>query len=204
MNEPIDQSVTMWIAALKEGDQDAAHDIWDRFFERLVRVARNKLGSSSRRVADEEDVAISAFDSLCRGAAAGRFTELTDRDDLWKLLVRISAQKSVDQMRHQGRQKRGGGAVRGHSIFARRGDKGPADFDAIMSEEPTPHLMAMLDEENARLLDQLRDDVLRRIALLRLSGHTNEEIAEETGISLRSVERKLGVIRAAWARELEG
>jgi len=74
----------------------------------------------------------------------------------------------------------------------------------MMNDEPTPALMAMLDEENSRLLDKLRDDVLRQIALLRLSGHTNEEIAEETGISLRSVERKLGLIRTAWSRELEG
>ena len=49
--------------------------------------------STCRRAADEEDVALSAFDSFCRGAEQGRFPQLDGRDDLWHLLVVITVRK---------------------------------------------------------------------------------------------------------------
>lgn len=75
-------TITQWIDNLKEGDQQAAFDLFEQYFERLVRLARRKMSDVPRRVADEEDVALSAFASLCRGAEKGRFPILHDRDDL--------------------------------------------------------------------------------------------------------------------------
>ena len=66
-------SVTQWIDRLKAGDPDAAQELWERYFRRLVGLARKKLRAAPRRAADEEDVALSAFDSFCRGAEQGRF-----------------------------------------------------------------------------------------------------------------------------------
>ncbi|MDP6448121.1 MAG: ECF-type sigma factor [Pirellulaceae bacterium] len=192
------EPVTLWIAALKEGSDEAAAQIWQRFFDRLTQVARRKLGSA-RRVADEEDVALSVFDTLCRGAEQGRFTQLRDRDDLWRLLVRITAQKSVDQLRRAGRQKRGGGDVRGHSVF---GGRDSAGFEDVLARDPSPDFLAALDEHHQRLFDALADDTLRQIAQLRMAGDSNEEIADALGVSLRTVERKLGLIRTRWSREL--
>lgn len=202
MSDSFEHSVTLWIAQLKSGDQNAATPIWKRYFDQLVRVAGRKMGSSSRRQADEEDVALSVFDSLCRGAAAGRFEQLTDRDDLWRLLVAITGQKSVDQIRRQMSQKRGGGNVRGDSIFSGTAPGEPAGFEQFLSEEPTPEFIALVEEQRGRLFAILRDDVQREIARMRLEGYTNEEIAEKLGISLRTVERKLGLIREVWEREI--
>ena len=137
MGSAFDESVTVWIENLKQDDSQAAGELWSRYFDRLVRLARRKLGDWPRRVADEEDVAVSVFSALCSGAAAGRFTQLQNRDDLWRLLVAISAMKVVDLMRHEGREKRGGGRVRGHSIFHRQ-DSLPQDFDGFMRDDPTP------------------------------------------------------------------
>jgi len=103
-----DGSVTHWIHQLQEGDSKAVQPIWERYFERLVRLARSKFRSAQPRGADEEDVALSALDSFCRGAEAGRFPQLEDRDNLWRLLVVITARKAVDLIRHEQRQKRGG------------------------------------------------------------------------------------------------
>ena len=114
--ESFDQSVTLWIRDLKGGHDDAVGKLWAKYFERLVRTAGRKLADVPKRMADEEDVALSAFHSLCRGAQAGRFDLLQDRDDLWRLLVAIASRKAVDQMRRQTSQKRGGGAVRGESV----------------------------------------------------------------------------------------
>jgi hypothetical protein len=90
-------SITHWIADLKAGDEDAARQLWQRYFDQLGRLARVKLRSAPRAMADEEDVALSAFHSLCAAAARGGFSELNDRDDLWRLLVTITARKAVRQ-----------------------------------------------------------------------------------------------------------
>jgi hypothetical protein len=62
----IEDSVTVWMASLKAGD--AAQKLWQRYFEALVRLARDRLRGAHRTVADAEDGALSAFDSFARGA----------------------------------------------------------------------------------------------------------------------------------------
>ena len=54
---------------------------------------------------------MSAFNSFCAGAAPGKFPQLADRDDIWRLLVVITARKAMAQANREGRQKRGGGRV---------------------------------------------------------------------------------------------
>src|SRR5262245_5593415 len=104
-------SVSNWLARLKAGDQAAAQPLWEGYSQRLVGLARARLPGAPRGAADEEDVALSAFASFCRGAEAGRFPQVADRDDLWRLLVLFTAHKALDRIRHERRHKRGGGAV---------------------------------------------------------------------------------------------
>src|SRR5262245_47055389 len=108
-----DGEVTRLVQQVKQGDPGAAHELWQRYFARLVALARQRLRGSPRRVADEEDVALSAFDSFCRRAEQQRFPRLEDRDDLWQLLVMITARKAADLANHDNRLKRGGGVVTG-------------------------------------------------------------------------------------------
>ena len=95
-------------ANLKAGDLAAAQPLWERYFQRLVRLARQKLraGHRSGADADAEDAALNVFDSFCDGVARGRFPQLDDRDDLWRLLVTITTHKVTDHARRHGRQKR--------------------------------------------------------------------------------------------------
>src|SRR6516164_6970459 len=111
-------SVSRLLEGFKAGDEAAVRSLWDRYCDRLVRLARQKLCNTGRGVADEEDVALSAFHSLCLGAREGRFPALADRGGLWGLLVFITAQKAADQIAYQRRKKRGGGKVRGESALA--------------------------------------------------------------------------------------
>src|ERR1700676_382215 len=110
-------SVTHWVGQLKAGERDAAQQLWEAYFRRLVGLARKKLQGAKVRTADEEDVALSAFDSFCRGAEHGRFPQLGDRNDLWRLLVVITGRKAIDLIQKEGRQKRGGGALLGESAL---------------------------------------------------------------------------------------
>src|SRR4051794_34840945 len=104
-------SVTRWLGGLRAGDPEAARQLWGHYFDDLVRLARGRLRDAPRSVADEEDAALGAFDSLCRGTAAGRFPRLDDRQDLWRVLVTITARKAADLVEHERRARRGGGRV---------------------------------------------------------------------------------------------
>jgi DNA-directed RNA polymerase specialized sigma24 family protein len=198
-----DGSVTRWIGDLKAGDADAAGQLWQRYFDGLVRLARKKLAGARKggAVEDEEDAALSAFKSLCAGAALGRFDLLKDRDDLWKLLVKITLRKVFDQVERQGRQKRGSGRLVGAEALAGVDPDSPGGFDQCIGREPTPAFAAMLVEELELRLDRLDDPSLKQVALWRMEGYTNNEIAAKLGCVSRSVERKLDLIRKAWLRE---
>jgi DNA-directed RNA polymerase specialized sigma24 family protein len=196
-------SVTHWISQLKAGDPDAAQHLWEAYFQRLVGLARKKLRSNQRRAADEEDVALSAFDSFCRAAEHGRYPQLSDRDDLWHLLVVITARKAADQVNHERRLKRGGGAVLGESAFL-----GPKDSEEpeggigqVIGQEPTPLFAAQVAEECERLLGCLPDPALRQVAVWKMEGDTSEQIAVKLGCVTRTVERKLRLIRNLWEKE---
>ncbi len=195
-----DGSITRWIAELKGGDLAAAQPLWERYFARMVELARARVRASGRRDAgsDEEDAALSAFDSLCAGLARGQFPQLADRDDLWRLLVVITTRKVRAQARRGLRQKRGGGLVRLASDLANPGDVDDDDDDLLaraVGSEPTPEFAAMVAEEYRRLLDRLGDDVLRKVAILRMEGYTSDAVAEQLGCARRTVARQLALIR---------
>jgi DNA-directed RNA polymerase specialized sigma24 family protein len=192
------ESITVWIRALRGGDPCAAGRLWQSYFARLVGLARKKLLGNIRAAADEEDVALSAFASFCRGAAAHRFPRLADRNDLWEVLVLLTVRKAYRLLRREGRHKRGGGRVR-HLSTLNEEDSGVL---GIFGREPTPELAASLAEECRRLLDALGDAQLRAIALWRMEGCTTDEIATQLGCVPRTVERKLRVIRGLWQQEI--
>jgi DNA-directed RNA polymerase specialized sigma24 family protein len=152
------------------------------------------------RVADEEDVALSAFDSFCRGAKEGRYPQISDRNNLWHLLGVLAERKAIDLLHHERRQKRGGGKVRGESVLDYQPSSSSvhAGIEQIMAPEPTPDVAAQVAEECERLLDRLNPE-LRRVALWKMEGYTNEEIAAKLGCVPRTVERKLRLIRSRWS-----
>jgi DNA-directed RNA polymerase specialized sigma24 family protein len=196
-------SVTSWIEKMKAGDQAGAQLLWERYFHRLVGLARTRLPKGHRRAADEEDVALSAFDSFCRGAEANRFPQLADRDDLWRLLITLTARKAFDQVRDEHRLKRGGGAVLGQSALRASAAEAEAEFERFAGREPTPESAALVAEECRRLLARLKTDELRTIAVWKMEGYTNLEIAAKLDCAPSTVERKLHRIRAQWQEEIE-
>ncbi len=202
-----EEQVSQWLTLLQRGDQRAAEVIWREYFEKIVRLAKRRLGELPRRAADEEDVALSAMNSLFRGAEAGRFPRLEDRDDLWKLLVTITARKAIKLQRRHFADKRGGGLVQGESVLVRRQDRdagmkgaGMKGIDQVLGREPTPELADMLSETCRVMFADLGDDMLGQIALLKLEGYSNGEIADQLSCSKRTIERKLERIKDKWAR----
>ena len=180
--------VTHWLGRLRAGDPDAAGPLFETYFARLVGLARARLRAAPRRAADEEDVALSAFDSFCRGAEAGRFPRLDDRDDLWQVLLVLCSRKAADLARREGRLKRGGGR-----------SAQELDPREVAGGGPSPEFAALVADECRHLLDQLGDDTLRQVAVWKLEGYTSAEIAARLGRAEGTVERKLALIRKAWS-----
>ncbi len=199
-------SVTHWIGQLQAGTgqvDEAAQKLWERYFQGLVGLARAKLQGMARRAADEEDVALSAFDSFCRGVERGQFPRLDDRDNLWQLLVVITARKAAHLRRHETQQKRGGGDVRGESawIDPAASSQGDGGIDQVIGPEPTPDFAVQVAEQCRLLLDRLQDEELAHVALMKMEGFSTEEIAARLGCVPRTVERKLRLIRDIWSQE---
>ena len=194
-------SVTAWIDELCAGNRAAAEPLWRSYFQRLVGLARQKLrGRLRSAMSGAEDVALSAFDSFYRAAEQGRFPQLNDRDDLWRLLFVITERKAIDLVKHENAIRRGGGKVRHEGSLA--GDSTATDpLDRVAAPSPAPEMIDRLTDECRRLLDALDDDTLRAVALAKMEGYTNQEIATRLGRSLPAVERKLQRIRKVWEKE---
>lgn len=198
-----ENSVTIWIDGVKAGDGADIRRLWDRYFERLVRLAGARMPAHCRRAFDEEDVALSAFRSFCDRAGRGQFPRLSDRDDLWRLLATITVRKALDTMRRQTRQKRGGGRVLGESALL-AGEGAGAEGDGVaevLSREPTPEEVAGFADDYNRFLDRLQDPALRSVAIRRLEGQSTQEIARALNVSTKTIDRKLQLIRAIWSRD---
>lgn len=195
---PDEGSVTFWLRQLREGKSTAAQQLWEGYFRRLVGLARGKLQGRTRAAADEEDVALSAFASFCRGAERGVFPRLEDRGDLWQVLVLLTARKAARLHRRESAQKRGGGDVLHASMI---GTGEGTVLEEVIGSEPTPEFAAELADEYAHLLSQFGDDEeLRRIANWKLEGYSNAEIARQLGVVERTVERRLNLIRKRWCQ----
>ncbi len=141
---------------------------------------------------DEEDVALSAFKSLLIRAEQGKFPELEDRDDLWQLLYVLTVRKAVSLSKREHAKRRGGGAV------CYLSDLPEAQLQEAVGDEPTPELAFQMAEECRRLVDALGDETLQSVALWKMEGYTNKEVAAKLGVVEQTVERKLRRIRELW------
>lgn len=184
---------------MKAGDADAAERLWERYFGRLLALDRNHLGIVAHGGADVQDVAQSVLKSLCLGAERGKFPQLTDRNNLWTLLVAMTAHKSIDLIRRERRLKRGGGRVLDEAALI----AGKETIEDVVADEPTPHFAAQFAEQCQSLLSRLTD-VERRTAELKLQAFTNQEIADQMDGGLRTVERRLRAVRLVWTAPCDG
>jgi DNA-directed RNA polymerase specialized sigma24 family protein len=188
-------SITRLIGHLKDGDREASQQLWDAYFGRLVRLAQSRLRGAARHGADEEDVVVSVFESFFRRTEQGRFPQLQDRDDLWKLLFVLTVRKAINHVHHETRQSRGGGRIRSLT------DLEDLSARELMCIEPSPDFAAQMTEECQNLLDRLGDPTLRVVAVWKMEGYTNREIANRLDCVEQTVERKLRSIRRIWSNE---
>ncbi len=190
-------SVTEWLLGLKQGSDEAAQKIWQCYYQQLLVIAEKRLGQLPRRMSDGEDVVQEAFANLFQGCKEGRFPRLDDRDDLWQLLLMLTDRRAKDCMRRGLADKRGGGGVRGHSVFLQAGEDHdePHGFDAVPDCEPTPESVDALIDFIRLKWNTFQDDLLMAVTVMKLMGYSNTEIAERHKLTPRTVERKFRLVR---------
>ncbi len=184
-------SITLFLHQMMAGDQAAVAVLWERFLPRLLALSRKTLSSSQQRMAGAEDAVQSAFASFWKRTTRGEFGDDLDRFDMWNLLSVITVRKALKQVRHERAAKRGGGQVIAETNLAHR------DGRSGSMDEFAGYTSTDLDLNSVELLEALSDE-LREIAILRLFGYRNGEIAELWNCSERSIERKLNQIRQKW------
>jgi RNA polymerase sigma factor (sigma-70 family) len=198
-------SVTLLVEQLRSGDpatrDAAARQIWQRHFPNLLALACRRLDPRARRREDEQDVLQSMYASFCLRLQRGDFA-LAGREDLWQLLVTMTLNKTRNAAARQRSQRRDYRREEG-----RAGDvAAPLTPDEALAQmedsAPTPDEAIELTEQLHRRLQALPPP-LRQIALWKLEGYTNEEISapERLGCTVRTVERKLHLIREFWEAE---
>ena len=189
-----DGSITRWISQLRSGDVELAQqELWNRYFQRLVGIARVRLRDTPKRMGDEEDAVVEAMNSFFKRMSEDRFPDLRDRTALWPLLVTITIRKASNLIRTEHAKKRS------PMLELSRDSSGDdAWIIDVLDAGPTPDMVVMATEEAARLLSLLPRRELRRTAELKLQGFANREIAEREGVIERTVERRLESVRSMW------
>jgi DNA-directed RNA polymerase specialized sigma24 family protein len=192
-------SLTLCVQNLRSPDSqqrdEAARIIWERFSTRLQSLVRRHLDNRIRRREDEQDVLQSMYASFCAGQLEGNCTP-SSREELWKLLVRITMCKVVNTAhRHMAARR----DVRRERPEPKAHKAGDSLFPRWMLEyvdraQPSPEEKLIVLEEIKRLLQALPEE-LRSIVIWKLEGFTNADIASKMGRTVRSVELKMQLIR---------
>src|SRR5262245_10372280 len=189
VSSEVTQSITRLIRAVQVGQNSAVGPLLEAYFDRLVQLARKRLQNLPGMTAYDEDVALRSFHSLCqRLRDPARPLYLTSRDDLRRLLATRTISRAIDLIRRH-----------------RAGEvPGEYEVEQLLTREPTPEQAAEMADECRRLLNLLDEPGLRQIALWKVEGYTNEEIAARLDCVPRTIERKVRRIRLLWKHELKG
>jgi RNA polymerase sigma factor (sigma-70 family) len=192
------------------GENRAFGEIWRRHYRRMRAIAGRYLQPyrelGSRYEAD--DFLDEVVGRLTKKALRGEVVRVGSSGEFWTLFRKVLRQCIREEHQRLCAGKRGGDgakppvrAGKRYILFGgRRADDAVAeDLDLIGAGDPDPELLAMTEETIGRLFDLL-DEEQALISHLRLALFTVPEIAERTGLSERTIARRLKEIRRIWER----
>ena len=161
---------------VRDGDEDAAHTLYERYARRVLGLVEAKLGSRLRKTTEPEDVVQSVFKSMFRGVQAGNY-DAPPGSTMWNLLAVIAVNKLRRRAAHQSAQRRD---------INRQVSLDSVDDGEVIDEKSVEYFEVFV-RETLGLLRQLDQEIVT----LRIQGHAVDEIAQLTGRSRRTVERSL-------------
>ena len=192
MDSGFNRSAINWVNKLGDGDKRAQEIMFAKYFDQLIRLARSKMRGMNEAPRDAEDVALSAVRSFCSGIEGGEFV-VSDESALWAVLFKITTRKACAERRRQYAKKRGGDKTTVRQVDA---DEDSDVFQAVAGREPSPELaQATADAADELLAIFENQPKQRQIIELKLRGVSNREIADATGLIMRTVLWHLQKIR---------
>ncbi|MEZ6143508.1 MAG: sigma-70 family RNA polymerase sigma factor [Zavarzinella sp.] len=186
-------SITNWIRDWQQGDPKAAENLWQRFSRRVEGMAKSKLQQVPGRFGDQADLAQEVFAAVFTGIQQDRFQQLHSRDDLWQILAMVTARRAANLWR-----KANAANELGESACSTTDEQ--VRVLECVAEQSDEQLSESLGFASMELLEKL-EPKLRHVALMRWRGYSNQEIADELGRSVKSVERYLAMIRMQWTED---
>src|SRR5262249_13318250 len=150
------------------GDESAARQIFDRYAERLLALARRRISQRLASRVDPEDVVQSVFRTFFDRAKAGQF-QIEDPNDICKLLARITVHKTLRQIAFHKAAKRD------PSLEAGQGSENQDRLLEVLDREPTPEAANAFVDQLDHFLARLRPQD-RQILEMRMTGYNNVEI----------------------------
>lgn len=173
-------------------------ELWDAFYPRVKLAVLSRVRSIQRPVADESGIALSAFHSFIENARNGKFPNLVDQDEMWRLVKRIAIRKTSDVRKNLLAQKRGGGTiVFGQSDFSDDSGLSQGIHSASDRHGEPSEPVEVADLLNT-MLQRLPDARHRDVILLKLQGASVVTIAECLGTTTRTIQRILKKIEQSW------
>ncbi len=183
-------------------DQAFIEELWNQYYSKLKIAVAGRVSAIRRPVANESEIALSAFHSFVQRARAGQFPDLADQDAMWRLLKTIAIRKANDTRKQLRAKKRGGDqTILGQADLSPDDDRYAGVEAAIANVDPPSLDLEVADLFNS-LMAKLPDDRHRDAILLKLQGAPVVTIAECLETSTRTVQRLLKQIEQRWLAEL--
>lgn len=176
-------------------------ELWNLYYDKLKFVVAGRVQAMRRPVANESEIALSAFHSFVQRARTGQFPDLVDQDAIWNLLRTIAIRKANTTRKHLLAKKRGG-----HCTIMGQSDSADPErltgVDAAIAAVDPPSLDVEVSDLLNSLLAKLPDQRHRDVVLLKLEGTPVTAIADCLETSTRTVQRILKQIETRWKAEL--
>lgn len=181
------QSDADLLLQLRDGVCDAATELYNRYAQRLLRLAETRCSSQLATRVDAEDIVQSVFRTFFRRASDGLY-HLPDGEELWKLFLVISLNKIRKKAEFHCAAKRDIKRTQSMGNYQ----------EPLLADNPTEVLRLTIEELISRLPAQHQQVIRDRIA-----GFEIEQIAQRSTLSKRTVERILQMFRKRLGAELE-
>lgn len=181
--EPVEEL----LERLRAGDEAAAAEVFNRFAQRLIALARTHLQRVIGNKEDPEDVVQSVYRSFFRRQREGQF-QIDSWENVWGLLTVITLRKCGKRVEYFRAARRD---VRREVRLS--ATESPNPWEPI-TQDPTPEESVVLADVLEQVMRGL-EDTDREILSLHLQGYTVPEISTQVGFARRTVRRTLETIR---------
>ena len=179
-NRELTQSLDL-VRSAQNGDNAALNLLFERYYERVRRVVRMRLGNKLRQEMDSGDILQETF--LAAAKAFDKY-EVREEAALINWLAKLAENQIIRAADYHGAQKRAQDRKMHIQSLAGAGNQSDAQTFQLPGDAPKPVDEAAGHEEEALLescVAQLGDEHRELIILREYAGASWDEIARETG-----------------------